>query len=83
MEMDLIPGGQLKRLFQLQDASGMPRPLGDLEASKVMMCLLKGVAYVHARDIVHRDLKPENILLINERDDCVDVKIVDFGLSAE
>lgn len=83
LEMDLIPGGQLKRLFQLQDASGMPRPLGDLEASKVMMCLLKGVAYVHARDIVHRDLKPENILLINERDDCVDVKIVDFGLSAE
>ena len=48
-----------------------------------MKCLLKGVAYVHARDIVHRDLKPENILLKNLQDDCVEVKIVDFGLSAE
>ena len=83
LEMELIPGGQLKRLFHLQDISGAPKPLGDLEASKVMKCLLRGVAYVHARDIVHRDLKPENILLLNERDDCVDVKIVDFGLSAE
>ena len=48
-----------------------------------MMSLLKGVAYVHARDIVHRDLKPENILLTTEEVDCYDVKIVDFGLSAE
>ena len=48
-----------------------------------MKSLLKGVAYVHARDIVHRDLKPENILLVNEEQTCTDVKIVDFGLSAE
>lgn len=61
--MELIPGGQLKRLFKQKDATGAPRPLTDLEASKVMKDLLKGVTYVHARDIVHRDLKPENILL--------------------
>ena len=48
-----------------------------------MKSLLKGVAYVHARDIVHRDLKPENILLKTEKEDCFEVKIVDFGLSAE
>lgn len=48
-----------------------------------MKSLLEGVAYVHARDIVHRDLKPENIILAQEADDCQDVKIVDFGLSAE
>ena len=48
-----------------------------------MKSLLKGVAYVHARDIVHRDLKPENILLRSEKEDCFEVKIVDFGLSAE
>lgn len=83
LEMELIPGGQIKRLFKLKDAAGSPRPLSDLEASKVMKDLLKGVAYVHARDIVHRDLKPENILLQKEREDCFEVKIVDFGLSAE
>ena len=48
-----------------------------------MKSLLKGVAYVHARDIVHRDLKPANILLTGAQDICCDVKIVDFGLSAE
>ena len=83
LEMELIPGGQLKRLFELKNSDGAKRPLSDLEASKVMKSLLKGVVYVHNRDIVHRDLKPENILLQNERDDCFEVKIVDFGLSAE
>lgn len=48
-----------------------------------MRSLLKGVSYVHARDIIHRDLKPENILLENDEDLCSNVKIVDFGLSAE
>ena len=83
IEMELILGGQLKRLFKLKDDKGNPKPLTDLEASKVMKSLLNGVAYVHARDIVHRDLKPENILLNTEDDDCFDIKIVDFGLSAE
>ena len=83
LEMELIPGGQLKRLYKLKDDKGKPKQLSDLEASTVMHSLLKGVAYVHARDIIHRDLKPENILLTDQRDDCRDVKIVDFGLSAE
>ena len=48
-----------------------------------MKSLLKGVAYVHERNIIHRDLKPENILLAKDEENCFDVKIVDFGLSAE
>ena len=81
--MELVAGGELKRLFRLKDSQGKPKPLTDLQASKVMKSLLKGVASVHARDIIHRDLKPANILLDNSRDDCCTVKIVDFGLSAE
>ena len=73
----------MKRLYKLKDRSGKPKPLSDLEASKVMKSLLKGVAYVHARNIIHRDLKPENILLTDLSDSCHSVKIVDFGLSAE
>ena len=83
LEMELVPGGELKRLLKIKDYKGDSKPLTDLDASKVMKSLLKGVAYVHARDIIHRDLKPENILLADLRDDCHDVKIVDFGLSAE
>jgi len=69
--------------MKLKDDKGQPKPLSDLEASKVMKSLLNGVAYVHARDIIHRDLKPENILLSTTDNGCFDVKIVDFGLSAE
>ena len=81
--MELIPGGQLKRHFKKKDKVGKPKPLTDLEASQVMLSLLKGVEYVHARDIIHRDLKPENILLDDLSEDCHNIKIVDFGLSAE
>ena len=48
-----------------------------------MKSLLEGVAYVHERDVIHRDLKPENILLASEEEGCFDIKIVDFGISAE
>ena len=33
LEMELIPGGQLKRLFKLKDKAGKPKPLTDFEAS--------------------------------------------------
>jgi serine/threonine protein kinase len=41
------------------------------------------VAYIHEQSFIHRDLKPENILLVNKSETCSDIKIVDFGLSAE
>ena len=81
--MELVPGGQLKKLYKMKKDNGDPKPLTDLKASQVMKSLLKGVAYVHDRNIIHRDLKPENILLAQDREDCFDVKIIDFGLSAE
>ena len=83
LEMEFIPGGQMKRLYKNKDSKGNPKPLSDLQASQVMKSLLEGVAYVHERNIIHRDLKPENILLASEDEDCVDIKIVDFGLRAE
>lgn len=36
--------------------------------------------YIHEHDYIHRDLKPENILLSSKNG--LDIKIVDFGLSA-
>lgn len=53
-----------------------------MQCAKVMQSLLRGVQYIHELSIIHRDLKPENILLVSQATDCVDVKIVDFGLSA-
>ena len=36
--------------------------------------------YIHSYDVVHRDLKPENILMIIKENN-VDIRILDFGLS--
>ena len=33
---------------------------------KLLLQMLRGLAYCHARRVLHRDLKPQN-LLINER----------------
>lgn len=41
--------------------------------------ICEGFQYIHSKNVIHRDLKPENILL----DDNLNVKICDFGWSAE
>ncbi|KAI8910027.1 calcium/calmodulin-dependent protein kinase type IV-like protein [Powellomyces hirtus] len=50
------------------------------DASRLVMMLLRGVAYLHRENIAHRDLKPEN-LLFRGPDDDADLMITDFGLS--
>lgn len=53
--------------------------LDDSEARRLFRQLVQGIVCCHEQGIVHRDIKPENILL---NGDC-DVKVADFGLSAE
>eukprot|EP00162_Nutomonas_longa_P009392 comp19219_c0_seq4/m.35948 comp19219_c0_seq4/g.35948 ORF comp19219_c0_seq4/g.35948 comp19219_c0_seq4/m.35948 type:complete len:197 (-) comp19219_c0_seq4:197-787(-) len=55
----------------------MPVP----EVIQVCLGLVRGLAYLHARNIIHRDLKPENILLISSGS-ATDIKLCDFGHSA-
>jgi serine/threonine-protein kinase len=42
----------------------------------VVMQMLDGLAFLHAKDIAHRDIKPENIFLVQGQ-----IKIGDFGLA--
>jgi len=71
--MEFCPGGNMGRMI---DKRG--KPLEVDEALPMMLQVLDGLAYAHARSIVHRDIKPENILL----DQSLKVaKISDFGLS--
>lgn len=47
---------------------------------RVFSQMLDAVAYIHRSGVIHNDLKPENILIT--RSNC-DVKIIDFGYSAD
>jgi serine/threonine protein kinase/tetratricopeptide (TPR) repeat protein len=44
--------------------------------ARMLIQLLRALAYLHRRGIVHRDLKPSNVLFIDGT-----VKVVDFGLA--
>jgi serine/threonine-protein kinase len=51
----------------------MPSP----EAARILIQVVRGLQYAHARGIVHRDIKPGNIIVTPEGV----VKILDLGLS--
>jgi len=72
MIMELVTGGEL--LDYIDDRAWV----SEKEASKFFTQIIAGVKYLHNTGIYHRDLKLENIML----DDQLNVKIVDFGLSA-
>jgi serine/threonine protein kinase len=52
---------------------------------KVFRQLCSALVYIHNKNIVHRDIKLENIMIIpaSNASGCPQVKLVDFGLSAE
>ena len=41
----------------------LARKPAEAEAKQVALCILKGLAHMHAANYVHRDLKPDNILV--------------------
>ena len=47
---------------------------------KLLIDVLRGLAYLHRHGIAHRDLKPQNILVKTDEDEPIS-KITDFGIS--
>jgi len=51
------------------------------EAAIMFKQMLLALTYLHNVGICHRDIKPENFLFERKGDDCLDIKMIDFGLS--
>ncbi len=48
---------------------------------QVMPKVLDGLQYLHENKIVHRDLKPSNIVCVNNPDENIVPKLIDFGIA--
>ena len=55
----------------------MSSPFTEAQVKCIMLQVLRGLQYLHARYIIHRDLKVSNLLMTDQG--CV--KIADFGLA--
>ena len=51
------------------------------QKERILVQLLRGIAYLHLNNVVHRDIKPGNILVVERPDEGIIPKITDFGLS--
>ena len=76
--MEECCGGTLtERLFKKMDDEGAT--FSEQEAAIIFKQIISAINYCHAQGIVHRDLKMENVLFV-DREDNLDIKIIDFGL---
>ncbi len=69
--MELIDGPDLKELIRARGS--MPAE----EVVAILVQVLAGLGYAHARALVHRDIKPQNIMLTQDGT----AKVTDFGIA--
>ena len=59
----------------------MRKRLNNNHIKQLYIQLSAAIIHLHENSIIHRDIKPENILFIEETDDKVNIKLIDFGLA--
>jgi len=73
--MELLEGMDLEAYVASQGSLDEPTLMD------VIIPIVAGLAAVHDAGIVHRDLKPGNIFLARSRNDEMEPKLLDFGIS--
>ena len=77
----------LEDLIEEVSNGGTRTPFPIQVAMDIILQIAKGMSYLHEKKITHRDLKPANVLVRKTmvdnllKDNYVDVKLADFGLS--
>jgi serine/threonine-protein kinase len=73
--MELLEGQDLEALMYSQGS--MP----ESALVDIIVPIVAGLAAVHDAGVIHRDLKPGNIFLARGRNDEIEPKLLDFGIS--
>jgi eukaryotic-like serine/threonine-protein kinase len=73
--MELLEGVDLEAFVRAR------RRLDEATITDLLVPIAAGLAAVHDAGIVHRDLKPSNIFLARGRDEEVEPRLLDFGIS--
>jgi serine/threonine-protein kinase len=71
LAMEYVDGHTLDHTMRLAGSMGLAH------ACELMVQLLEGLGFAHARRVVHRDIKPSNLLVTRDGQ----LKIADFGIA--
>lgn len=74
---DYFDGISLEKL--LADHGGT---IDEQLARRIFIVVTEALDYIHKHNVFHRDLKPSNILLKFDKSGAIDLRIIDFGVSA-
>ena len=76
MVTEFAPCGSLSDCFKKRAEPDEPNKM------KLMLDVVKGLAYLHSNGILHRDIKPDNVLVFSlDEELAVKGKLTDFGSS--
>lgn len=74
MVLDFVPGQSLEEYIR-EGALSINTTLN------IASQLAEALAYAHSNGIFHRDLKPTNVLLVENNDETLSVRLIDFGVA--
>jgi serine/threonine protein kinase len=76
--MDLVNGGDLFEYITSQPEG----KLSEIQSLEIIIKILETINYLHNDlHICHRDIKPENFLVQINKDNTIDLKLIDFGFA--
>ena len=76
-----IDHGAGSRVKDLATALKRHGRLTPTKAVRTILPIVHALSAAHAKGIVHRDLKPQNLFLVQVQGECLQPKIVDFGIA--